>query len=160
MLFRSQAVELKCINGTPEGQQFTIKAGMPLDYGYGINNVPMASGITLNRGESHTFTTSGVLNVGDPIRIYGAPNIEELDLSEMAPYLTQVNIAGVYDETLGTMLKKLVIGKVGVQNLAEFAFSGLTQAKKLEYLDIQGIKEIKSLDLSKQIGRASCRERV
>ena len=69
----------------------------------------------------------------------------------MAPYLTQVNIAGVYDETLGTMLKKLVIGKVGVQNLAEFAFSGLTQAKKLEYLDIQGIKEIKSLDLSKQL---------
>ena len=149
--YKSQAVELKCINGTPEGQQFTIKAGMPLDYGYGINNVPRASGITLNRGESHTFTTSEVLNVGDPIRIYGAPNIEELDLSEMAPYLTQVNIAGVYDETLGTMLKKLVIGKVGVQNLAEFAFSGLTQAKKLEYLDIQGIKEIKSLDLSKQL---------
>ena len=148
--YKSQAVELKCINGTPEGQQFTIKAGMPLDYGYGINNVPKVSGITLNRGESHTFTTSEVLNVGDPIRIYGAPNIEELDLSEMASRLTQVNIAGAYDETLGTMLKKLVIGKAGVENLAEFAFSGLTQAKKLEYLDIQGIKDIKSLDLSNQ----------
>ena len=147
--YKSQAVELKCINGTPEGQQFTIKAGMPLDYGYGINNVPKASGITLNRGESHTFTTSEVLNVGDPVRIYGAPNIEELDLSEMASRLTQVNIAGVYDEALGTMLKKLVIGKTGVENLAEFAFSGLAQAKKLEYLDIQGIKNIKSLDLSK-----------
>ena len=147
--YKSQAVELKCINGTPEGQQFTIKAGMPLDYGYGINNVPKASGITLNRGESYTFTTSEVLNVGDPVRIYGAPNIEELDLSEMASRLTQVNIAGVYDEALGTMLKKLVIGKTGVENLAEFAFSGLAQAKKLEYLDIQGIKNIKSLDLSK-----------
>ena len=147
--YKSQAVELKCINGTPEGQQFTIKAGMPLDYGYGINNDPRSSGITLNRGESHTFTTSEVLNVGDPIRIYGAPNIEELDLSEMASRLTQVSIAGVYDEALGTMLKKLIIGKAGVENLAEFAFSGLTQAKKLEYLDIQGIKNIKSLDLSK-----------
>ena len=147
--YKSQAVELKCINGTPEGQQFTIKAGMPLDYGYGINNVPRASGITLNRGESHTFTTSEVLNVGDPIRIYGAPNIEELDLSEMASRLTQVSIAGVYDEALGTMLKKLVIGKAGVENLAEFAFSGLAQARRLEHLDIQGIKNIKSLDLSK-----------
>ena len=147
--YKSQAVELKCINGTPEGQQFTIKAGMPLDYGYGINNDPRASGITLNRGESHTFTTSEVLNVGDPIRIYGAPNIEELDLSEMASRLTQVSIAGVYDEALGTMLKKLVIGKAGVENLAEFAFSGLAQARRLEYLDIQGIKNIKSLDLSK-----------
>ena len=147
--YKSQAVELKCINGTPEGQQFTIKAGMPLDYGYGINNDPRASGITLNRGESHTFTTSEVLNVGDPIRIYGAPNIEELDLSEMASRLTQVSIAGVYDEALGTMLKKLIIGKAGVENLAEFVFSGLAQANKLEYLDIQGIKNIKSLDLSK-----------
>ena len=147
--YKSQAVELKCINGTPEGQQFTIKAGMPLDYGYGINNVPKVYGVTLNRGESHTFTTSEVLNVGDPIRIYGAPNIEELDLSEMSSRLTQVSIAGVYDEALGTMLKKLVIGKTGVENLAEFAFSGLAQAKKLEYLDIQGIKNIKSLDLSK-----------
>ena len=147
--YKSQAVELKCINGTPEGQQFTIKAGMPLDYGYGINNDPRASGITLNRGESHTFTTSEVLNVGDPIRIYGAPNIEELDLSEMASRLNLVSIAGVYDEALGTMLKKLVIGKAGVENLAEFVFSGLAQANKLEYLDIQGIKNIKSLDLSK-----------
>lgn len=149
--YKSQSVELKCINGTPEGQQFTIKAGMPLDYGYGINNVTKASGITLARGESHTFTTTEVLNVGDPVRIYGSPNIEELDLSEMASRLTQVNIAGVYDETLGTMLKKLVIGKSGVENLAEFAFSGLVQAKKLEYLDIQGIKGITSLDLSKQL---------
>lgn len=148
--YKSQAVELKCINGTPEGQQFTIKAGMPLDYGYGINNVPRVSGISLDRGESHTFTTSEVVNIGDPIRIYGAPNLEELDLSKMASRLTQVNIAGVYDEALGTMLKKLVIGKAGVENLAEFAFSGLTQAKKLEYLDIQGIKDIKSLDLSNQ----------
>ena len=148
--YKSQAVELKCINGTPAGQQFTIKAGMPLDYGYGINNDPRASGITLNRGESHTFTTTEVLNVGDPVRIYGSPNIEELDLSEMASRLNLVNIAGVYDETLGTMLKKLVIGKAGVENLTEFAFSGLTQAKKLEYLDIQGIKGITSLDLSKQ----------
>lgn len=147
--YKSQAVELKCINGTPEGQQFTIKAGMPLDYGYGINNDPRASGITLNRGEFHTFTTSEVLNVGDPIRIYGAPNIEELDLSEMVSRLTQVSIAGVYDEALGTMLKKLIIGKAGVENLAEFAFSGLAQARRLEYLDIQGIKNIKSLDLSK-----------
>ena len=149
--YKSQAVELKCINGTPAGQQFTIKAGMPLDYGYGINNDPRASGITLDRGESHTFTTTEVLNVGDPVRIYGAPNIEELDLSEMASRLNLVNIAGVYDETLGTMLKKLVIGKAGVQNLAEFVFSGLAQAKKLEYLDIQGIKGITSLDLSKQL---------
>ena len=146
-----QGIELKCIYGTPKGQQFTIKAGMPLDYGYGINNVTRVSGISLNKGESHTFTTTEVLNIGDPIRIYGAPNIEELNLSEMSSRLTKVDISGAYNEALGTMLKKLVIGKAGVENLAEFEFSGLILAKKLEYLDIQGIKNIKFLDLSKQL---------
>ena len=148
--YKSQGIELKCIYGTPKGQQFTIKAGMPLDYGYGINNVTKVSGISLNRGESYTFTTTDVLNIGDPIRIYGAPNIEELDLSEMSSRLTKVDISGAYNEALGTMLKKLVIGKAGVENLAEFEFSGLMLAKRLEYLDIQGIKNIKFLDLSKQ----------
>ena len=148
--YKSQGIELKCIYGTPKGQQFTIKAGMPLDYGYGINNVTKVSGISLNRGESYTFTTTDVLNIGDPIRIYGAPNIEELDLSEMSSRLTKVDISGAYNEALGTMLKKLVIGKAGVENLAEFEFSGLMLAKQLEYLDIQGIKNIKFLDLSKQ----------
>lgn len=146
-----QGIELKCIYGTPKGQQFTIKAGMPLDYGYGINNVTRVSGISLNKGESYTFTTTEVLNIGDPIRIYGAPNIEELNLSEMSSRLTKVDISGAYDEALGTMLKKLIIGKAGVENLAEFEFSGLILAKRLEYLDIQGIKNIKFLDLSKQL---------
>lgn len=145
-----QGIEFKCIQNTPEGQQFTIKAGMPLDYGYGINNVTRVSGISLNRGESYTFTTTEVLNIGDPIRIYGAPNIEELDLSKMSSRLTKVDISGAYNEALGSMLKKLVIGKAGVENLAEFEFSGLILAKQLEYLDIQGIKNIKFLDLSKQ----------
>ena len=149
--YKSQGIELKCIYGTPKGQQFTIKAGMPLDYGYGINNVTKVSRISLNRGESYTFTTTDVLNIGDPIRIYGAPNIEELDLSEMSSRLTKVDISGAYNEALGTMLKKLVIGKAGVENLAEFEFSGLILAKQLEYLDIQGIKNIKFLDLSKQL---------
>ena len=85
--YKSQAVELKCINGTPEGQKFTIKAGYPLDYGYGINNVPRSKGISLEVGESHTFSTSEVVNLGDPIRIYGAPNIAEINLSEMASRL-------------------------------------------------------------------------
>jgi hypothetical protein len=55
--YKSQAVELKCLNDTVAGQQFSITAGYPLDYGYGINNIPRSFGITLGIGESHTFTT-------------------------------------------------------------------------------------------------------
>ena len=146
--YKSQAVELKCINGTPEGQKFTIKAGYPLDYGYGINNVPRSKGISLEVGESHTFSTSEVVNLGDPIRIYGAPNIAEINLSEMASRLAVVTVSNVYDEGIGTKLTKFVMGKSGVANNEVTEISGLKQAQKLEYLDVQGMKNMKSLDLS------------
>ena len=100
--YKSLSVELKCINGTPAGQKFTVTAGFPLDYGYGINNLPRKFGVPLEVGESYTFSTSEVVNLGDPIRIYGAPNIAELDLSSMANNLAVITIAIVYDEAQGT----------------------------------------------------------
>lgn len=146
--YKSQAVELKCINNTPEGQKFTIKAGYPLDYGYGINNVPRSYGISLNVGESHTFSTSEVVNLGDPIRIYGATSIAELDLSEMAARLAVVTVTNVYDEANGTKLTKLIVGKNGVSNMEVADISGLKQAIALEYLDVQGMTKITALDLT------------
>ena len=146
--YKSQAVEFKCINGTPAGQSFTIKAGYPLDYGYGINNVPREFGVSLNAGESHTFVTKEVVNLGDPIRIYGAPNVAEIDFSPMASQLAVVTIANVYAEALGTKLTKLVLGKAGVNNNEVSEISGLKQAIALEHLDVQGMNGIRSLDLS------------
>ena len=146
--YKSQAVELKCINSTPAGQQFTVTAGYPIDYGYGINNVPRSFGIALEIGESHTFTTEEVVNLGDPIRIYGATNIAGLDLSAMASRLAVVTISNVYDEANGTKLTKLIIGNKDVTNLEVTDISGLKQAIALEYLDIQGMSKITSLDLT------------
>ena len=146
--YKSQAVELKCINGTQAGQAFKVTAGYPLDYGYGINNVPREFGIPLSVGESKEFVTREVVNRGDPIRIYGAPHIAELDLSKMTSRLAVVTIANVYDEALGTKLTKLIIGKEGVTNVEVAEISGLKQAASLEYLDIQGMKSINSLDLT------------
>ena len=148
--YKSQAVELKCMNDTPAGQSFSIKAGYPLDYGYGINNVPRETGVTLAPGESHTFTTTEVVNLGDPIRIYGAPNIAELDLSPIANRLSVVNIANVYTEALGTRLEKLTVGGEGVNNVEVSEISGLKMAKKLTHLNIQGMRGIKALDLTSQ----------
>jgi hypothetical protein len=105
--YKSQAIEIKCLNGTQAGQKFTIMAGYPLDYGYGINNVPREFGVALGIGDTHTFTTKEVVNLGDPVRIYGAPNISEVDFSQMSDRLAVVTIANVYDENLGTKLTKL-----------------------------------------------------
>ena len=146
--YKSQAVELKCLNGTAAGQRFSVKAGYPLDYGFGINNVPREFGVSLNVGDSHTFETREVVNLGDPIRIYGAPHIAELDLSEMSSRLAVITVANVYDESLGTKLTKLVVG--GQTNAEVSEISGLKMASALEYLDIQGMTKIPSLDLTSQ----------
>lgn len=146
--YKSQAVEIKCLNGTEVGQKFTIKAGYPLDYGYGINNIPRSFAITLDIGESHEFTTEEVINIGDPLRIYGAPNIAEIDFSKMSDRLAVVTIANVYDDNLGTKLTKLVLGNPNKINAEVSEISGLKQAIALEELDIQGMNKMISVDLS------------
>lgn len=149
--YKSQAFEFKCINGTPAGQQFSITAGYPLDYGYGINNVPRVTNISLNVGESHTFITEEVINLGDPVRVYAAPNIATIDLSPMADKLAVVTVTNAYDKALGTRLTKLIIGNTSMPNLEVAEISGLKQATALEYLDVQGMKNMTSLDLGNHV---------
>ena len=146
--YKSQAVELKCLNDTVAGQQFSITAGYPLDYGYGINNIPRSFGITLGIGDTHTFTTEEKVNLGDPIRIYGAPHLAEIDFSQMSDRLAVLTITNVYDEALNTKLTKLVVGNRAKTNYELAEISGLRQAVALEYLDVQGMTKINSIDLS------------
>ena len=146
--YKSQAIEIKCLNGTVAGQKFSIVAGYPLDYGYGINNIPRDFGVSLGVGGAYEFTTEEVINLGDPVRIYGAPNIAEIDFSKMSDRLAVVTIANVYDENLGTKLTKIVLGNASKANYEVTEISGLKQAEALEYLDVQGMTKINSLDLS------------
>ena len=146
--YKSQAIEIKCQNDTQPGQEIKITSGYPLNYGYGINNIPRVSGITLQPGESYTFNTVEKVNLGDPIRIYGAPNLAELDISQMCSRLAVVTVANVFTESLGTKFKKLILGNTQQENLELSEISGLKMASKLEYLDIQNMKAMTSLNLA------------
>ena len=146
--YKSQAIEFKCINGTPANQQFSITSGYPMNYGYGVNDEPRETGVFLDIDASHTFTTTEVLNVGDPVRIYGAPNIKVLDLGSMANKIATLSLSGVYDDNLGTCLTNLQLGSDTIVNNEVTAISGLKQAKRLELIDIRGFKKLTSLDLS------------
>lgn len=149
--YKSQAIEVKCLNDTPAGQQFSITAGYPLDYGYGINNLPREFGVTLDVDEGHTFTTKEVVNRGDPIRIYAAPHISEVNFSAMMGLLATINVANAYDEALGTQLKKLIVGAAdNTRNYEVTEISGLKLMTALEVLDVTGMQGIKSLDLTNQ----------
>lgn len=149
--FKSQSVEFKCINNTPDGFSFNITSGYPLYYGYGVNDNPRVTGVYLKKGQSHTFSIEEVLNIGDPVRIYGAANISAIDLSNIMHYLSQISIENVYDESIGTNLETLIVGTSGEINNAVQSISGLKQAIKLKYLDVRGLQALTSLDLSNQI---------
>ncbi|MBD5309038.1 MAG: hypothetical protein HDS10_01195 [Bacteroides sp.] len=145
--YKNSVFEVK-LAGAPIGLHFFITSGFQMNYGYGVNNVPIQSGILLDRGKEHTFTTNSVLNVGDPLRIYAAPNIAEIDIHEFTPYLTQISIAGVFSEELGTKLEKLTLGADGVTNSSLAELSGISTASALRHLDVRGYLTLQSLDLS------------
>lgn len=152
--YKAKSIEFKAANA-PAGLTFSVTSGNKLYYGYGINNVAVETGIHLNPGESTTFTSRQVINVGDPVRIYSAPNVQELDLHNFTPYLSTVNIAEVYGQETGTKLKKLVLGVDTAgdtrRNTSLSVISGLSSARQLEYLDISGYKGITGIDLSEHI---------
>ena len=147
--YKANSFEAK-LAGAPIGLEFSITAGQDLSYGYGVNNVPIEYGIDLKRGESHTFTTKSVLNIGDPLRIYAAPYIEKIDISSFSIYLAQISIAPVYSERLGTKLKELILGSSDTNNSLN-ELSGINQATALEHLNIMNFKALSSVDLSNNV---------
>ena len=144
--YKANSFEMK-VPGAPIGVEFGIKAAMRTLYGYGVNNEPKQYGIALDKGESHTFATLDELSIGDPLRIYAAPYLEEIDVSNLAPYLTQIAVGPVYSDRLGTKLRKLILGNGETENLSLVELSGISQAKALRELDVRGFKGMTSLDL-------------
>lgn len=149
--YKASAFEIKMASA-PSGISFKIVAGFDMNYGYGVNNIPIDTGVALTVGQEHTFTTKQVLNIGDPLRIYSAVNLQEIDVHEFIGYLSTITVTSVYNEVLGTKLRKLIIGvdtsTDSRRNTSISDISGLSQAKRLEYLDISGYKGITYLDLT------------
>lgn len=147
--YKSNVVEVKLANA-PIGVSFDITAGQQGNYGYGVNNVPISYGIPLEKNENKTFTTVQVLNVGDPLRIYAAPSLLDVNLGDFIEYVSTLNITGVYTESLGTKLKSLNLGVDSTtstkRNTSLKVISGLASAKSLETLNIEGYQGITSLD--------------
>ena len=148
--FKGKSLEFKVINNTEPGWTFGIEAGTDMEYGYGVYN-PIETGINLQKGETHNFTINQTLNIGDPVRIYSAVNLQGVDLSNILPRLSNIELNNVYNDALGTKLKKIVLGNGIDENTVLSGISSLSKAKRLEYLDIRGCKGITTLDLSQNI---------
>ena len=144
--FKNKVLEFKLTNDTPAGQQFSITAGMAMYYGYGINDIPTETGISLKKGESHEFTTPRVLNLGDPVRIYSANNIKKLDISKLIDRINQLTFSTGGEEL--ECLEELTVGSSEKSNSWLSEISGLKLATKLKKLDITNCSGFTGIDLS------------
>lgn len=91
------------------------------------------------------------MNIGDPVRIYSAANLMCVDLSEILPRLSNIELQYVWSDSLGTHLKELILGDGVKTNTTLSTISSLNKAKRLEHIDIRGCKNIKTIDLSELI---------
>ena len=148
--YRDRNISFKCLNDTQPGQSFTIEAGADMNYGYGVNNGIRETGISLESNEEHTFTTTDTLNLGDVVKIFAASNIKSLDLSSLAPRLAVLDCSASNDPALGSKLKDLTLGNTTSVNTELSSISGIGVLTSLQNLNIEGYKNITSLDLSKQ----------
>lgn len=143
--FKSNVFEIKFINDTPANQSFTITAANKLYYGYGINELVTESGIELLNGESHTFSTPRVLNLGDPVRIYGVTELDAIDVSACANRINQLTVTASVNCTKFT---KLICGSTTNNNEVVSEISGIKKLVNLKTLDLTNYRGFTSLDLT------------
>lgn len=148
--YRDRNISFKCLNDTQPGQRFTITAATGMNYGYGVNNGVRETGVELVKDETHTFTTTDTLNLGDVVKVFAAANILKLDLSAMAGRLAVLDCSAASDPSLGSRMKQLVLGGEGVVNTELSAISGINILASLQELNVEGYQNMTTLDLTAQ----------
>lgn len=155
--YKSKVLYLRAL-GAKTGCNMHFVAGATSFFGWGQTQDIVESGIQANKGDSftlHIYSESG-LNGNDPVQIYAANKIQEADFHEIAQYIwSTIELDKAYDSITGTLMKKLIVG-ISKEDMADgvvneqtnIAFTGLNVITKLEWLDIQGLHGLSSIDLS------------
>ena len=134
--------------GAPKNSTFGITARRASYFGYGINAVVQESGISVAKDGTHEFTIGQALAIGDPVNIYNAVNLSEVDLSDVVSYLTTLYLEYALDENSQSYIKKITLGDGTNTNNKFTGIGGLATANALEELDIRGFSAITSMTLT------------
>ena len=148
--FKNYVVELKIVGEQIPFAKITAAKRQP--YGYEILNSASLVTDVLNIGDSYEFVSpeGQTLQEGDPISIYSACNIEELDLSGCMDCALKVDLSRIHSPSVGNALKRLIMN--GDNNaLSDTTFIGTDKLTRLEYIDIQGMHKLGSIDLSNSL---------
>lgn len=148
--FKNYVVELKIVGEQIPFAKITAAKRQP--YGYEILNSASLVTDVLNIGDTYSFVSpeGQTLQEGDPISIYSACNIEELDLSGCMDCALKVDLSRIHSPSVGNALKRVIMN--GNNNaLDDTTFTGTDKLTRLEYLDIQGMHKLGSINLSNSL---------
>ena len=148
--YRDRNISFKCLNDTQPNQEFTITAATKMNYGYGVNNGIRETGVEVDKGGTHTFVTTDTLNLGDVVKVFASANLEALDLSKLADRLAVLDCSAAADPSLGTKMKRLILGGAGKVNTELAAISGINVLASLQELNVEGYQNMTTLNLTAQ----------
>ena len=148
--YRDRNISFKCLNDTQPNQEFTITAATTMNYGYGVNNGIRETGIEVDKGGTHTFVTTDTLNLGDVVKVFASANLEALDLSKLADRLAVLDCSAAADPSLGTKMKRLILGGAGKVNTELAAISGINVLTSLQELNVESYQNMTTLNLTAQ----------
>lgn len=143
----------------PKNITFTIKAGIDSYFGWGTSISNDETGVLVTKGENHTFNINRALQLNNPLHIFGASKIQELDMSNIAQYMaSNLDFTQTYDSVTGTYLRKLNIGikdeDIQEDNIGTFneydtfkSIGGLSVLEKVEEFSVQGLYYLERLNL-------------
>lgn len=140
--FKKNVVTFKCNGPSKQDDICPITSGEDIYYGYYKNN-PTAyykTDTTIKPGETWNLTVTANSTIGDPHAIFGSPNIEKIDFRNIAYRITEIQMAGIRTNELGTKLTTLLIGDKDNPKLNKnFSnFGAVSNMEKLEELDVTG----------------------
>ena len=139
-------------------KNITFKAAFTSYFGWGYTTNIIQSGIRVEKGSTGVLTIDRTLALNDPLHIFAANKIAEIDLSTISENIagSDIDFSGTYDELLGSQLRKLIVGvpknrmNTGVFNTSSSAtqLQGSDTFTRLEYLDIQGMQYFIGMNMS------------
>lgn len=121
-----------------------IVSSEPYYYGWGTNNNTYQIGIEASEGQQITLTLTAALTANDPIRVYGASRVLELDLTGMAGKMT-----GTWNFNKCVKLRKLLMGVS--TSVGGSWFMEIDSCKLIEEIDITNQKGASTAASSKEL---------
>jgi hypothetical protein len=152
--FVTNAVTIK-VNDLPSDRYVIIKSGEDIYYSIGGNNsVYYTTNTTITPGKYASLPIFKGTQIGTPLSVYGAPNIEELDLRDLSDSLVLLELAFLNSPNLGTKLKKLYIGDKDnpvKNNSSDWTISGFGNLEKCDEIDLTGMLSQTTIDDLKKL---------